>query len=379
MKKIIVNLCVLSFLVGFDLIVTVPMLPVISNDLDLKMELSGVLFTSYALSYAVFGLIMGSISDRIGKRKVLLAGIAVFSGATFVTGISGSLLALICFRVLAGLGAAMIQPTVFSFVGEVIEYKQRGKVMGLVTSALILPTVVGIPISGFITDIFNWRITFYALGMIGICMLIVTWFTIPHSPSTSSTSLIKMLREAFSNRTITLTLLISFMYYGGLESIFSIIGIYYYQYFQLSSSIIGIILLIAGVTSVLGSLVSGKVMNKPHNKKKLLLSMSLISLFSILLLTVNDKILYVSIFLNLVWSFSYAFGQNVINTYMSNQHDQIRTTVMSLNSSAMYFGATILSVLSIMLLNYYSFIAVGLLCAVAYLLSALLTYRLDVR
>ncbi len=120
-------------------------------------------------------------------------------------------------------------------------------------------------------------------------------------------------------------------------------------------------------------------MNKPHNKKKLLLSMSLISLFSILLLTVNDKILYVSVFLNLVWSFSYAFGQNVINTYMSNQHDQIRTTVMSLNSSAMYFGATILSVLSIMLLNYYSFIAVGILCAVAYLLSALLTYRLDVR
>lgn len=69
MKKIITALCVLSFLVGFDLIVTVPMLPAISESLNINMEISGVLFTSYALAYAVFGLIAGSMSDRIGKKR----------------------------------------------------------------------------------------------------------------------------------------------------------------------------------------------------------------------------------------------------------------------------------------------------------------------
>ncbi|WP_152656559.1 MFS transporter [Oceanobacillus sp. CFH 90083] len=120
MKKMISVLCVLSFLVGFDLIVTVPTLPAISESLNINMEISGILFTSYALPYALFGLITGSVSDWIGKEKILLVGIAIFSVATFVTGLANSLLMLIGFRILAGLGAALIQPTVYSIVGEVI-------------------------------------------------------------------------------------------------------------------------------------------------------------------------------------------------------------------------------------------------------------------
>ncbi|WP_239588236.1 MFS transporter [Gracilibacillus alcaliphilus] len=372
-------LCVLSFLVGFDLIVTVPMLPAISESLNINMEISGVLFISYALAYALFGLITGSISDRVGKKKILLVGITIFSIATFVTGLSNSLVVLIGFRVLAGLGAALIQPTVYSIVGEVVTYEQRGKVMGSVTAALILPTVIGIPIAGFITDMFNWRVPFFTIGIVGVVMLIVTRTFIPRFKSTTSSSVVKMIKNALSNRIVTRTLLISFMYYGGLEAIFSIIGIYYNQYYNLSASFIGGILLFAGIASVLGSIISGKVMGRPHNKKRLLLAVSIVSLFSILFLTINDKLLYVSILLNIIWSFSYAFGQNIINTYMSNQDDQIRTTVMSLNSSAMYFGATILSMISITLLNIYSFIAVGILCAVIYLLSALLTFKLQTR
>ncbi|GIN73413.1 multidrug resistance protein [Bacillus sp. J14TS2] len=379
MKKIIIVLCVLSFLVGFDLIVTVPMLPAISESLNINMEISGILFTAYALAYALFGLVTGSISDRIDKKKILLVGIIIFSVATFVTGLSSSLFMLISFRILAGLGAAFIQPTVYSIVGEVIEYEQRGKVMGAVTAALILPTVIGIPIAGFITDLFNWRVPFFTIGVTSILMFVVTWTVIPSFESTSSSSTVKMIKKALSNRTITLTLLISFMYYGGLEAIFSIIGIYYNQNFGLSASYIGGILLIAGIASVLGSIMSGKVMDKPHNKKRLLLAVSVLSLFSILFLTINDKLLYISIALNVIWSFSYAFGQNVINTYMSNQNDQIRTTVMSLNSSAMYFGATVLSIISITVLNAFSFIAVGIVCAIAYLLSALVTFKLQAR
>ncbi|WP_042479395.1 MFS transporter [Bacillus ndiopicus] len=379
MKKVVIVLCILSFLVGFDLIVTVPMLPAISENLNINMEISGILFTSYALAYAVFGLIAGSISDRIGKKKVLLAGIIIFSIATFSTGLANSLFTLIGFRILAGLGAALIQPIVYSIVGEVIDYEQRGKVMGSVTAALILPTVIGIPIAGFITDIFNWRVPFFIIGVIGIFMSIVIGAVIPQFKSTSSSSIVNMIAKALSNRTVTLTLLISFMYYGGLEAIFSIIGIYYSQYFDLSPSLIGSILLMAGIASVLGSLASGKVMNKPHNKKGLLLAVSIASLFSIMLLTMNEKLLYVSIVLNIIWSFAYAFGQNIINTYMSNQSDEIRTTVMSLNTSAMYFGATVLSILSITLLNIFSFIAVGILCAIAYFLAALLTYKLQAK
>lgn len=163
-------------------------------------------------------------------------------------------------------------------------------------------------------------------------------------------SIVKNIKTALSNRTVTFTLLISFMYYGGLEAIFSTIGIYYNRYFDSSPSFIGSILLVAGISSVLGSIVSGKVMDKPHNKKSLLLVASFISLFSILFLTMNDKLLYVSIVLNVIWSFSYAFGQNMINTYMS-----------------------------ITLLNAFSFIAVGILCAAAYLLSALLTFKLQAK
>jgi len=336
------------------------------------------LFTSYALSYAVIGLIAGSISDRLGKKTVLMAGIVIFSGATFWTGLAHSFSALIGLRILAGAGAAMIEPNIYSIVGEMIAYEQRGKIMGLVSAAFILPTIVGIPAAGLITDVFSWRITFIALGAAGLFMLIAAWRTIPVLPSAGSSSVINMIRHALSNRTVTLTLLISFMYYGGLEALFSIIGVYYDQRFALSPSTIGLILFVAGGASIAGSLVSGKAMSRPHNKKTMLLWVTAGSLISILLLTANDRFLYASIGLNIIWSFFYAFGQTIINTYMSNQDDRIRSTVMSLNSSAMYFGATIMSAAGLTLLHAFSFIAVGGLCAAAYLIASWLTHRLSV-
>lgn len=376
-----------SFLVGFDSIVTVPLLPEIAENTDMPLKLGGLLYASYAIAYAVSAPIMGAISDRWDRKKMLCLGLVLFAVATALVGFGQSFAALIVFRVLSGVGAGMIEPSVYSIVGDTYAYEERGKAMGVVTAALIASAVIGVPLGGYIAELGTWSWPFWLIAILSMVAFFFIGRVFPNFPKNvqeaepsaddsdatpQPVSLFQQFRFAFSNAAVFFSLLASLLYYGGLQGMFVLAGVYYYTFFDLSAGQTGLVLMIAGIGSVIGSLLGGKVSDLWSKKGVFVLASSLVAL-SVLALTIFTEIFWLAVVIHVFWAFVYGLGQSAFTALVSELNPDARGTVLSLNSSAMYVGAGILSAVAAVLLRQAGFVEIGIMCAIANLLVILIT------
>lgn len=153
---------------------------------------------------------------------------------------------------------------------------------------------------------------------------------------------------------------------------FVLAGVYYYTFFDLSAGQTGLVLMIAGIGSVIGSLLGGKVSDLWSKKGVFVLASSLVAL-SVLALTIFTEIFWLAVVIHVFWAFVYGLGQSAFTALVSELNPDARGTVLSLNSSAMYVGAGILSAVAAVLLRQAGFVEIGIMCAIANLLVILIT------
>lgn len=365
-RRLLFMLAMCSFLVGFDLIVTIPLIPDIVKEVQMNVDLGGLLVTAYAVVYAVFSPIFGSLSDRIGRKKVLIAGLIVFGVATALTGIANNFWTLIVFRVFAGIGAGMIEPVAFAIVGDHYSYEERGKAIGIVTGALIASSIIGVPIGGFVAEWLSWRWAFWIIGV----LTVVTLFMMKavkvdqeKDPSHDTPVISKQIKQAFSVHAVFLALLATLLYYGALQGMFVNTGVFYHLKFQLGTGQIGLILMFAGAGSVLGSVLGGRLSDKAGKKKVMFVAVIFVAI-SVSMLAMMDSLPYV-ILLHVIWAAFYGVGQSAITTIISELEPNSRGTIMALNSSAMYLGSGLFTLAASFVLSASNFVWLGVVCGFA--------------
>ncbi len=151
-----------------------------ANPVDLS---SGM--TAYMLTLAVFIPVSGWLADRLGARTVFTSAIALFTFASILCGISNGALQFTAFRVLQGIGGAMMVPIGRLVVLRVTEKKDLLRAMSFITWPGLVAPVLGPPLGGFITDRATWRWIFYLnvpLGIIGIALALL-WIRNQHEDS----------------------------------------------------------------------------------------------------------------------------------------------------------------------------------------------------
>jgi predicted MFS family arabinose efflux permease len=366
-----------SFLVGFDAIVTVPLLPEIMKSIGIPKHFGGYLYASYAITYALFAPIFGNISDQWDRKKFMILGLIGFGFGTACTGFGQSFLAFLMFRIITGLGAAMIQPNIYAMIGDTFSYEERGKAMGIVTAALISSSIIGVPIAGFIADHSSWQWAFWLISILalGVVVLAALFFSSSNKPrETSMTDRPRSFGSIF-HPSIFLTLLVSLLYYGGLQGMFVLIGVYYNQYFGLRPENIGYVLMFAGFGSVIGSIMGGKAADRWTKAGVVQVAGICVSVM-VFSLSLTTKSLWLAIGIHFLWAFFYGVGQSAFTAFVSELHPQARGLVLSFNSSAMYIGAGVLSGIASLLLKSNHFFHIGILCAGANILVAFLVRRL---
>lgn len=175
-QKIIVMIAVMSglFLVALDQTIISTALGQIVEDFNSFGSL-GLVVTAYLLFSTVSVPIAGKMSDMFGRRPVLLTGVILFTLASLLSGIAGSIDQLILFRALQGLGGGIITANAFTIIGDLFTPRERGKWQGVFAAVFGLASVVGPLLGGFLTDghtLFgvttDWRWTFFINIPIGI-------------------------------------------------------------------------------------------------------------------------------------------------------------------------------------------------------------------
>ncbi|MGH1053777.1 MFS transporter [Bacillus paranthracis] len=374
LKSMIRILAIVAFFVGLDSLLVAPLLPVITETISIPDGSGGLLITIYALCYGITAPVFGMMSDRVGRKRMIIIGFIIFSISTFCTGLAKNFEILLLFRGLTGLSGAMIMPSIFALVGDKVTYESRGKAMGTIMGAMIGSTVIGVPIGAFLSEIGNWQWTFYSIGFLTLFLTLLINHILRNEKEredvhVSLTETVDApLKMTVVNISVLFALLATFLWTIGLHGMFSYIGVYYENNFGISVGKIGIVIFLAGVGSVAGNILGGKLADK-IGKKSVIVIASIVSSISVMLFSLSTENLVIAIIVHIIWSLFIGFGQASLTVLISELKPAVRGTVMALNSSAMYIGMTIASgVASLAISNGFPFFSLGTICAIASLL-----------
>jgi EmrB/QacA subfamily drug resistance transporter len=158
--------------------------PQMINDLG-----TNVLWAAWTISIHFIALTMampvgGSLSDSLGRKKLFLISLALFTGSSLGCGLSSNIYLLIFFRFLQGIGGASFLPTASGIVSDYFP-KNRAVVIGLFSSIFNIGSIIGPNLGGWIVSKFSWRYVFYINLPIGILIAILTMVLLKPSPVSS--------------------------------------------------------------------------------------------------------------------------------------------------------------------------------------------------
>lgn len=151
-------------------------LPVIASEFGVGIAQAGWISTSYLLAVAGFLLLFGRISDVVGHKRILLAGITTFTVASALCAGAHSFQQLVLFRVAQGIGSAMIGPAVLSLM--TINFAGTAERVRALTTYNIVSSVgaaVGLIVGGLLTQSASWRMVFAINLPLGVLLLTATW------------------------------------------------------------------------------------------------------------------------------------------------------------------------------------------------------------
>ncbi len=130
--------------------------------------------TAYLLASAVFAVPFGRIADIHGMKKIFTYGIIVFTAATFLCWAAPSVTSLIAFRILQGIGSAMIFVTGLAIITSVYPPHERGKAIGINIASVYIGLSLGPVLGGILTQYLGWRSIFYAIIPLGLLVIALT-------------------------------------------------------------------------------------------------------------------------------------------------------------------------------------------------------------
>ncbi len=172
-------LCLGFFMILLDTTIVSIAIPTMLRELHTGINSVVWVISVYLLTYAVPMLFTSRLGDRFGPKRVFLAGLVVFTGASLWCGLSGNVEMLIAARAVQGLGAALMTPQTLAFITHLFPPAKRGPAMGMWGGVAGLATIAGPLLGGVLVDHFGWEWIFYVNVPIGVVAIALTLLLVP--------------------------------------------------------------------------------------------------------------------------------------------------------------------------------------------------------
>src|SRR6476661_5000026 len=173
------------FMIMLDNTIVNVALPSIQRDLHIGISELEWVVNGYALTFAVLMLTGGKLADLLGRRRIFIVGLAIFTSASLACGLAPSAGFLIGARVVQGAGSALMNPATLSIITATFPPRQRGMAIGIWAGVSALALAIGPLVGGAITEHIDWSWVFYINVPIGILGIIAARIFIDESRDTS--------------------------------------------------------------------------------------------------------------------------------------------------------------------------------------------------
>lgn len=169
---ILALLCAAQFMVVLDVAIVNVALPSIQTDLAMSQDSLQWVVIAYGLMLGGFLMLGGRLADLLGRKRVLIAGLVIFTAASLLAGTAESAELLVTSRAVQGFGAAMVPPAALSILAVTFEEgAARNRALGLYGAVAGVSASVGVIASGLLTDGPGWRAIFLLNVPIGIALV----------------------------------------------------------------------------------------------------------------------------------------------------------------------------------------------------------------
>jgi len=174
------------FMIMLDNTIVNVALPSIQSDLDIGISELEWVFNGYALTFGVLMLTGGKLADMLGRRRIFIVGLLIFTVASLFCGLATSAGWLIGARVLQGVGSALMNPATLSIITATFPPRQRGMAIGIWAGVAAMALAIGPLAGGLITQHLGWNWIFFINVPVGILAIIVTRLVVDESRDTSA-------------------------------------------------------------------------------------------------------------------------------------------------------------------------------------------------
>ena len=180
------TLWLLVFASAGQIIVIAPILPRIGEQLGVEAGPLGLLITVYSVTLAVFTLVVGPVSDRFGRRRIILMGTAAMAAILLLHGFATSFGSLLALRALAGVAGGVLSGASVAYVGDAFPADRRGWANGWVMSGFAVGQIIGIPLGIALAGAFGFRAPFVGFGIAMIAAFALALPFLPQPPGARS-------------------------------------------------------------------------------------------------------------------------------------------------------------------------------------------------
>ena len=173
-----------AFMVVLDFSIVNVALAAIERELHVGGTEVQWVITAYAVTFGGLLVLGGRLGDLIGRRRLFIAGLVVFSAASLAGGLAGSLAALVAARAVQGIGAAVVAPTALSLVTtSIAEGPARTRALGLYGATASVGFVAGLVLGGILVQLFDWRAVLFVNVPIGVAAAVLAPLLLPAVPA----------------------------------------------------------------------------------------------------------------------------------------------------------------------------------------------------
>jgi MFS family permease len=156
-----------------------PILPLYVETFSASGLMIGMVMGAFSLSRGLLGPFVGRLSDRIGRKRFLLAGLGIFALVSLCYSLAGNVWQLMLVRMIQGAASVMVTPIAQGYVGDITPVGKEGRVMNLFYSSMFIGVGLGPLLGGVLTDVWSVHAAFAGMGILSVLSLLLVAMTLP--------------------------------------------------------------------------------------------------------------------------------------------------------------------------------------------------------
>ncbi len=326
---------------GIGLII--PIMPAYLGTFGVAGQALGFLIAMFAFSQFLFSPLAGDLSDKYGRKHLIIFGLVVFGLSQLMFGLATELWVLFLARFFSGLGSAFIVPPMMAFVADITTEEERGKGMGLLGASMSLGFMIGPAIGGFLAEV-SLQFPFYTATTAALVSAGISMFVLPNTkPTLVKTGILPRRENLFKQMKRSTTtpyfimLIVVFVFSFGLANFQATIALYVDKKYGFTPGEIAILITIGGFVGVIvQTFVINKLFKRFGELKVILVNLlvSAIAMMSVLFVDGFWPILIVSS----VFFTAASLLRPAVNTLISKQAGSEQGFAAGMNNAYMSLG-----------------------------------------